>query len=193
MCFLSRTTWVSQYQKGKVTLDLDEARGDEVLGCSGISWTICKQSAPCSRQPHQHFITQIFTGRMLFLVPNQQCQSTEGKLSAAIAELLVIFGRRSAPYHTGEATMLPQTSKSTEEGITHPHVLSPQHNWHLDVRSGFKNIITWQPQQWKKFLQPHAVSCTMWPVVSQHWRQSIQLRHIITNITAKSVNTSTTQ
>ena len=47
---------------------------------SGISWTMCKQSAPCSRQittptPHQ----SIFTGRLLFLKPNQQHQSTEGK------------------------------------------------------------------------------------------------------------------
>ena len=51
------------------------------MGRSGISWTICKQSAPRSRQittstPHH----SIFTGRMLFLTPNQQCQSTEGKL-----------------------------------------------------------------------------------------------------------------
>ena len=28
------------------------------------------------RQLHQHIIT-VFTGRMLFLMPNQQCQSTE--------------------------------------------------------------------------------------------------------------------
>jgi len=46
---------------------------------SGISWTICKQSAPRSRQittptPHQ----SIFTGRILFLMPNQQCQSFVG-------------------------------------------------------------------------------------------------------------------
>jgi len=48
---------------------------------SGISWTVCKQSAPRSRQitmpaPHHSF----FTGRMLFLPPkpNQQYQSTEG-------------------------------------------------------------------------------------------------------------------
>jgi len=46
---------------------------------SGISWTICKQSAPHSRQittptAHQSF----FTGRMLFLTANQQRQSTEG-------------------------------------------------------------------------------------------------------------------
>jgi len=33
---------VSQYEKGKTSLDLNEARDDEGLGC--------KQSAPCSRQ-----------------------------------------------------------------------------------------------------------------------------------------------
>jgi len=72
----SRTTW---YQRGKTNLDVNKARDDGILGCSGISWTICKPSAPHSRQmttptPHQ----SIFTGRMLFLMPNQQCQSTEG-------------------------------------------------------------------------------------------------------------------
>ena len=46
----SRTTWVSLYQKGKTSQDLNEARDDGVLGCSGISWTICKQSAPHFRQ-----------------------------------------------------------------------------------------------------------------------------------------------
>ena len=41
----SKTAWVSRYQKCKTSLDLNEARHDGVLGCSGISWTICKQSA----------------------------------------------------------------------------------------------------------------------------------------------------
>jgi len=59
----SRTTWVSRYQNGKTSLDLNEARDDGVLGCSGISWTICKHSAPRSRQittPTPHH--SIFTG-----------------------------------------------------------------------------------------------------------------------------------
>jgi len=43
------TTWVSWHQKGKTSLDLNEARNDGVWGCSGISWTICKQSAPRTR------------------------------------------------------------------------------------------------------------------------------------------------
>jgi len=43
---------------------------------SGVSWAICK-SAPRSRQ----ITTQFFTGRMPFLPPNQQHQSTEGKIN----------------------------------------------------------------------------------------------------------------
>ena len=45
---------------------------------SGISWTICKQSASRFRQittPAPHH--SIFTGQMLFLMPNQQCQSSK--------------------------------------------------------------------------------------------------------------------
>jgi len=77
----SRTTWVSQYQKGKTSLDLDEARDVGVLGYCFISWTICKQSVSHYRQittltPHH----SVFTGQMFFLTPNQQCQSTEGNL-----------------------------------------------------------------------------------------------------------------
>ena len=50
----------------------------ETVSGSGISWAVC-MSAPCSRQitmpvPHHSF----FTGRMPFLPPNQQRQSTEG-------------------------------------------------------------------------------------------------------------------
>jgi len=50
----------------------------ETVSDSGISWAICK-SAPRSRQitmpiPHH----SVFTGRMPFLPPNQQRQSTEG-------------------------------------------------------------------------------------------------------------------
>ena len=53
----------------------------ETVSGSGISWAVCKSApAPRSRQittpaPHR----SVFTGRMPFLPPNQQCQSTEGK------------------------------------------------------------------------------------------------------------------
>ena len=48
---------------------------------SGISWAICK-SAPRPARTDNHASTpplQFFTGRMPFLLPNQQRQSTEGK------------------------------------------------------------------------------------------------------------------
>ena len=47
----------------------------ETVSGSGISWAICK-SAPCSRQitmPVPHY-SKFFTGRMPFLLPNQQRQ-----------------------------------------------------------------------------------------------------------------------
>ena len=46
----------SRHQKDKTSLDV---RYDGVLGCNGISWTICKQSTPRSRQittPTQVFL-----------------------------------------------------------------------------------------------------------------------------------------
>jgi len=69
------TTRVSRYQKGKTISILQK---QETVSGSSISWTICK-FASRSRQitmpvPHHSF----FTGRMPFLPPNQQCQSTEG-------------------------------------------------------------------------------------------------------------------
>jgi len=78
-CNMSGITRVSRYQKGKTrkvktNLDLLE---QEIVSGTGICWAICK-SAPHPRQPRQHPTTQFFTGRMPFLPPNQQHQSTEG-------------------------------------------------------------------------------------------------------------------
>jgi len=64
---------VSRYQKGKTNLDFTEARDSE------WQWHPLCKFAPRSSQittpvPHQ----SVFTGRMPFLPPNQQPQSTEG-------------------------------------------------------------------------------------------------------------------
>jgi len=71
---ISKTTWVNWYQKGKTSLDINKARDYGVLGCSGIRSTICKQITTTT--PHH----SIFTDRMLFLMPNEQCQSTDSTL-----------------------------------------------------------------------------------------------------------------
>ena len=75
----SRTTRVSQYQKGKSSPDLNEARDD---GVYRWQWhqldhmqTICTLL-----QTDNHTNTSslnVFTFQMLFLMPDQQCQSTE--------------------------------------------------------------------------------------------------------------------
>jgi len=60
----------------------------ETVSGSGISWAICK-SAPRSRQmttPAPHH--SVFTGRMTFLPPNQQRQSTEG----LYLSIIVLYG-----------------------------------------------------------------------------------------------------
>ena len=67
---------------------------------SGISWTICKQSAPCSRQitttPHH----SIFTGWMLFMAPNQQCQSSEGT-----SRVYTLRPKKRPPFHLKKITL----------------------------------------------------------------------------------------
>ena len=76
----SRTTWVTSTRKVNHSGFYWSKRW---WGGSSISWTICKSFAPHSRQitmpVPQH---SVFTGRMPFLPPNQQRQSTEGILNA---------------------------------------------------------------------------------------------------------------
>jgi len=72
---------VSRYQKGKTNLDFTEARD------SKWQWHQLCKSAPHSRQittPAPHH--SVFTGRMLFLQPNQQRQSTEGNYDGEVGE-----------------------------------------------------------------------------------------------------------
>jgi len=74
----SGTTRVSRYQKGRGLKQIWILLKQETVSGSVISWVICK-FAPGSRQittPAPHH--SVFTGRMPFLPPNQQCQSTEG-------------------------------------------------------------------------------------------------------------------
>ena len=66
----------------------------ETVSGSGISWAICK-SAPRPRQittpkPHHSF----FTGRMPFLPPNQQRQSTSAAVTVSV--------KGKNPYSTAE-------------------------------------------------------------------------------------------
>jgi len=67
---------VSRYQKGKTNLDFTEARESEwqwhQLGYMQVC-TLLQTDNHASKPT-----TQFLTGRMPFLLPNQQCQSTAG-------------------------------------------------------------------------------------------------------------------
>ena len=80
----SRTTWVSQYQKGKTSLDFTGARDSQ------WQWHQLGHMQVCtSLQTDNHASTPplcFFTGRMPFLPPNQQRQSTEGTISLLEAQ-----------------------------------------------------------------------------------------------------------
>ena len=82
---LSGTTQVSRYQKGKTNLDFTEANDSE------WQWHPLGRMQVCtSLQTDNHASTpplSFFTGRMPFLPPNQQRQSTEARL---LIRLLVI-------------------------------------------------------------------------------------------------------
>jgi len=88
---------VSRYQKGKTNLDFTGTRDSE------WQWHQLGHMQVCiSLQTDNHASTSplksFFTGRMLFLPPNKQCQSTEGNSvttvsCAKIAELIeMLFG-----------------------------------------------------------------------------------------------------
>ena len=95
---LSGTTQVSRYQKGKTNLDFTEARDSE------WQWhQLGHMQIYTSLQTNNHASTpslSFFTGRMPFLPPNQQCQSTEGVTHAIATQLITSFissppGKRS--------------------------------------------------------------------------------------------------
>jgi len=53
-----------------------EAKDD---GIGGDNWSYKPPKAPVTSSPPTNQHPVLFTGRMPFLSPNQQCQSTEGK------------------------------------------------------------------------------------------------------------------
>jgi len=78
---------------------------DEVLRCSGISWTISCRLTTTSTPHHS-----IFTDRMLFLTTNQQCQSSEG--SQEINNLCLVYSL-NASNQTAKPVCLERYKPST--------------------------------------------------------------------------------
>ena len=103
---LSGTIRVSRYQKGKTNLDFTEARDSE------WQWNQLGRMQVCtSLQTDNHASTPplgFFTGRMPFLPPNQQRQSTEGK--AESTQLNHIISSVSGYWSVGGADVSKQSA-----------------------------------------------------------------------------------
>jgi len=83
---------VSRYEKGKTR----NVKPIWTVSGSGISWAMCK-SAPRPKQmtmPASHH--SVFTGRMPYLLPNQQHQSIEGTFMILLCIIYSFFSYSTA-------------------------------------------------------------------------------------------------
>jgi len=106
---------VSRHQKGKTSLGFIEARDSE------WQWHQLSHMQVCtSLQTDNHASTpplKCFTGRMPFLPPNQQHQSTEDKTSTMLNHLKIISTTiLCSKYVTNSLTQIPPN---------HNHVAAP--------------------------------------------------------------------
>ena len=107
----------------------------ETVSGSDISWAVCK-SAPHSRQitmpaPHYSFF---FTGRMPFLPPNQQRQSTEG--TEVLQHYLAKQKLVNCIFSVKFCICFANTKKRFYLITTKPVPLSKQMTIHTGVRTG---------------------------------------------------------
>jgi len=70
------------------------------------------------RKPHQHLITQIFTGPMLFLMPNQQCAYAKAAIQSTVSHNLLFCNHL-------DMTSVPSLSQHCRPGLHPPTV--PDH------------------------------------------------------------------
>jgi len=84
--------------EGKNSPDLNETREDGVLGCSGISWTICNiannlQLAP-DRKPHQHLTAQFLHAACSFWCPTNSVKALKAlSIEQQVAMIMVATAR----------------------------------------------------------------------------------------------------
>jgi len=110
----------SWYQKGKTRLGLNEARDDVVVGCSGVSWTICKQSAPCCRQ--------ITTPTPHYSILQAACPSR--RPTNSINALKTQSKPKTSRYSNGsDKTHRRRTTRSIVFASRHQRVFLPSNAW----------------------------------------------------------------
>ena len=108
------TTQVSQYQKGRTNLDFTEARDSE------WQWHQLGHMQVCTSLQRDNHASipplSFFTGRMPFLPPNQQHQSTEGNIAYISFEkyIYILALKMASPGNCIGILLLPIVGKSTD-------------------------------------------------------------------------------
>ena len=77
-CLMALCPWLPGWAGTRKVKPIWILLKQETVSDNGISRAICKSAPRFRHIPRQHPTTQFFTGRMPFLLPNQQCQSPEG-------------------------------------------------------------------------------------------------------------------
>ena len=167
---------VSRFQKGKTSLDLNKAR-DGVLGCSGISWTICNLHLTPTARTNSSSLN-CFTNRMLFLMPNQQCQSMEGSCSCNYLTILRPKTELNIHSHTRLMALCPgvpgwagtRKVKPIWILLKQETVSSSGISWAICKCAPRSRQITMPaPPPRSVFYRPDALPAAE-PTVSKHWR-----------------------
>ena len=119
----SRWIAVSQYQNVAIFHFI----GDKDHGGGGQNWSYKSGKAPVKSSPPTNQYPVLFTGRMHFLSPNQQCQSTEGNGPAQITtfHFHLIF-LNITPGYAGSAEVVPK-KKLWVFPVEIPHWRFPSH------------------------------------------------------------------
>ena len=155
---LSGTTQVSQYQKDKTNLDFTGARDSERQWYQLGHMQVCT-----SLQTDNHASTSVlkfFTGRMPFLPPNQQCQSTHNhaytgqtqstrKQFHKFSRLLKSHAYFSAGYSNKKISWL--NTKTTNPGASKPRTLlfTTEHTMFKNYIYSLTHIHTTTAEQFK--------------------------------------------
>ena len=158
---------------------------------SGISWDICK-AVTRSRQiimPAPHH-SSFFTGRMPFLPPNQQRQSTEGKYTYAVTHTHPFNGPfPGLPRWAGTRKVKPIWILLKQETVSGSGISRA-----VCKSAPCSRQITTPAPHYSVFYRPDALP-TAQPAASKHWRciHMLSINHnlILTILKSSSIASST--
>jgi len=157
----------------------------ETVSGSGISWAVCKSAPHCRQITMPAPNHSVFTGRMPFLPPNQQCQSAEGTVVVVDATDV-----HTCTVYCNSCPLLPQYACV----CLHTSGAKPRPYRACILVTVPADLSRWTPSGWRRLLRSRprwdaVASCRVtrarvswkswsWPVV---WSTVPHCRHLTVN------------